>query len=190
MSVEIWRTLIYNKMVYKDLSISNYGKVKSNKTNTIYKQNIDKNGHKRLTIYLGYKNNKIKNKNITIHRAVACTFIPNPNNLPSINHKDGIKTNNYAGTPENNFTDGNLEWCTNRYNTIHARDNGLLKINEVSGANNIYAKLTEEQVRYIRNVYVKGSNVFGAGALAKKFNVTNSTISNIINHKTYKNVEM
>lgn len=49
-----------------------------------------------------------------IHRLVAETFIPNPDKLPLINHKDEIKTNNKFD---------NLEWCTNKYN-LNFSDNG------------------------------------------------------------------
>jgi len=52
-----------------------------------------------------YKNHKPKNCHI--HKLVAEAFLPNPNNLYEINHKDEIKTNNYVG---------NLEWCTHEYN--------------------------------------------------------------------------
>lgn len=52
------------------------------------------------------------------HRIVAITFIPNPNNLPYINHKDGCKSNNNVE---------NLEWCTASENSRHAIRTGLQK---------------------------------------------------------------
>ena len=73
---------------------------------------------------LGVKTNKSgykcvvlgRNCNELLHRLIAEAFIPNPNNLPIINHIDGNKLNNSIE---------NLEWCTHSQNTLHAYETGL-----------------------------------------------------------------
>ena len=57
-----------------------------------------------------------KRSHLSVHRIVAEAYIPNPNNLPQVNHKDGNKKNNHIN---------NLEWCTSQQNNIHALKNGL-----------------------------------------------------------------
>lgn len=76
------------------------------------KPSLSHNGYYQFPIIINYKRIGVR-----VHRAVATCFIPNPNNLPEINHKNGIKTDNRAE---------NLEWCTKMQNREHAMKNGLI----------------------------------------------------------------
>lgn len=120
---EIWKWVDGYQGFYK---VSNLGRVKSvdryvycevslNKLQHLFgkvlKSKIDKKGY--AIVYLS-KEGKQKAKKI--HRLVAQAFIPNPLNLPQVNHIDGNKTNNNVS---------NLEWCDNSYNQKHAHETGL-----------------------------------------------------------------
>lgn len=92
--------------------VSNYGRVKSMNYNSTGKEkimsgNVDKYGYRKVTL----TNNKKKYSKM-VHRLVADAFIPNPSNLPSVNHKDEVKTNNFVE---------NLEWCTVSYNNSYGK---------------------------------------------------------------------
>lgn len=95
--------------------ISNYGRIKSiGNTNSckrigfikLHKKN-GRNGYMQVRLY-----DHPKAKTIVVHTLVAKAFVPNPNNLPMVNHKDENKTNNYYK---------NLEWCDNVYNIRYSR---------------------------------------------------------------------
>lgn len=123
---------------YEDLyEIDTYGNIKSLITNKILKPQLDRKGYFRI----GLTKNK-KQKFYLIHRLVALTFLPNPNDYKIINHKDG--------NPKNNYVE-NLEWCTYSYNIQHAYNTGLKKgiSAEHKGINNPKSKLNEEDVKYI-----------------------------------------
>jgi hypothetical protein len=112
-----------------------------------------------------------------IHRLVAEAYLPNPNGLPCVNHKDGNKLNNEVS---------NLEWCTYKENMEHASEHGLLKS---IGSNNPASKLTEEEVKYIKSVYKKGDLEYGSSALGRKFGVDHKAIWNIVNGVTWRAIK-
>ena len=120
----------------------------------------------------GYLRVSISKKLQFVHRLVAEKYIPNPDNLPQVNHKDGNKLNNCVE---------NLEWVSNQENRKHAVNNGLHKTGEKCS----YAKLTEEDVKYIR----AHSKEKLQKEWAEEYGVSRSTIGDIINHRTWKHVE-
>ena len=109
---EIWKDIKGYEGLYQ---VSNLGNIKTLqkeikcKKNSylskekICKPSLDSSGYRQIVL----TKNKIR-KSFKVHRLVAQAFIPNPNNLPQINHKDENKQNNYIE---------NLEWCTNLYNS-------------------------------------------------------------------------
>jgi hypothetical protein len=115
------------------------------------------------------------NRTVKVHRIVAEAFIPNPMNLPQVNHKDGNKQNNCVE---------NLEWCTRSENIRHAYENGLIQ--KRYGALNHTHKLTPEEVDFIRTHYIPRHSDFGTVALGNRFRVHRKTITRIINNQSWK----
>ena len=118
--IEIWRDIKDYEGLYQ---VSNWGRVKSlNYRRTVkervLKPNKHKSGYLQVTLC---KNGKLKH--YLVHRLVTEAFLENPDNLPQVNHKDEDKTNNFVGTPENDYKDGNLEWCDIKYNINYGTHN-------------------------------------------------------------------
>lgn len=128
--------------------------------------------------YLSYSLNlEGKTKYYYLHRLIAQNFIPNPDNLPCVNHKDGDKLNNNID---------NLEWCSYSQNNKHAFEHNLKQPTILKHEKHWNAKLTEEDVEWIRQHYIKNSCEYGQGALARKFNTSRPNIYDIINYNTWK----
>ena len=108
--MEEWRAVPGYEGLYE---VSSYGRVKSLKR---YKSNnggiplIKERILKPYNDKKGYLNVRLRNKNFKVHRLVAQAFIPNPNNLPQVNHKNEDKSDNRVD---------NLEWCTAKYNNTY-----------------------------------------------------------------------
>ena len=105
--IEIWKDIPKYEGLYQ---VSNKGRVKSYRKPTkfhcpdefVLKNTVSNSGYAHVTLYDGKSRKKF-----LVHRLVAEAFIPNPEGLPQINHKDENVLNNEAD---------NLEWCTAKYN--------------------------------------------------------------------------
>ena len=107
---EIWRDIKDYEGLYQ---VSNWGRVKSLKFGRERVLQPEKNNRGYFIVGL-CKNGK--RKMLSVHRLIATAFLDNPDNLPCVNHKDENQSNNFVGTSENDYKDGNLEWCSYEYN--------------------------------------------------------------------------
>ena len=140
--MEEWKSIPGYEGLYE---VSSYGRVKSLEISYIRKNGImdqksemilspKNNGTGYFTVCL-YKN-KI-HKYYLIHRLVAEAFLPNPDNLPEVNHKDEDKSNNRVD---------NLEWCDRKYNLNYK---GVLKRrSQRMKENGIYERITLKRTKY------------------------------------------
>lgn len=210
---------------YDKYAVSNFGRIKSLRgrwgESRILKPSLVR-GYLHVALCSGGEP-----KHFNVHRLVAQAFIPNPQNKPQVNHRDGNKLNNHVS---------NLEWTTSAQNQRHAVDIGLKK----SGEGCSWSKLTQEQVLYIREnpegltaialaslldidqvtisaiqrgmiwksaggvirqskikrisaevkaqiraEYQKGVLGYGSTALAKKYGISQTTISRIVKERSY-----
>lgn len=117
---------------YENYEITEKGEVINTTTGRILKQNISTVGYLQVNLS---KNGKAKT--FQVHRLVAEAFIPNPQNLPEVNHRDEDKTNN---------TMNNLEWCTRQYNLNYGTHNERIS-KTMSGVYNTKKSKTVLQLR-------------------------------------------
>jgi hypothetical protein len=128
----------------------------------ILKLNMNSNGYHKVCLM-----NNGKGKSFLVHRLVAEKYIQNPNNLPQVNHINGVKTDNRVG---------NLEWCDASYNGKHSYAHLSRRKTSLPGERNGAAKLSEEDVKRILFLREAGATL---SAIAKAMGVSVSLISMI-----------
>ena len=148
-------------------AVTDDGEIFSYRSGKVLKPFLNNRGYPTVHLYKEGCRNKE-----SVHRVVALNCIPNPDNLPEVNHKDGDKLN---------YHPNNLEWCTRLDNVQHGFSTGLIP----TGENHHKSKLTQEQVDYCRQVYIRRDREFGAAALARRFGVTPPTMEAIVNKVTW-----
>lgn len=163
---EIWKEI----NDFPNYKVSNTGKISSNRSGKtiILKGGIDRGGYQIVVL-----SNDTGKHTKKVHRLVAICYLNNPENLPEVNHKDGVKTNNSVD---------NLEWCTSSYNKKHAYLNGL--VSNVGILNN-NSKLTENNVLEIRELL---KNKISQSKISILFGVSRGTIGDIHLRRIWKHI--
>lgn len=158
--------------------ISSFGRIKSFVTSpqhpkniggVILAQSITKKGYCRCDLSKG--NNKQAH---SVHRLVGIAFVPNPENLPQINHKKGIKTDNRYHQ---------IEWNTCQQNIQAAFDTG---IKTVAAEKHPRSLFTNEQVKEMRKLFDEGK--VAVNKIADQFQTSYNTAWRIVKSYNYQNV--
>lgn len=161
---ELWLPVVGLEQYY---AISNHGRVYSLRYKRLLRPASASNGYLIVDLRLDMSHNYRR-----VHRMVAESFIPNPDNKSYVNHIDGNKLNPRIH---------NLEWVTAKENSQHAVKTGLYRPARPR-------KLTHDDIRAIRARCVNGCKINGQSAIAKEYGVTRQVIISIMNGKTYRNI--
>lgn len=153
---------------YPMYRIYNTGRIYSEFSKKFLKRFDDNSGYLQVTLFKG---NKIGRKTIKVHILVAKAFLPNPNNLPEVNH---INCNKYDNRVQN------LEWVSRRNNMIHAAKYSYKNRESLS-------PLTQDMVRLIPILLKSG---FSIKLIAALYKVGHITIRNIINKSTWNHLNL
>lgn len=115
--MEVWKSIPIKP--FESYEVSSTGNVRNSKTKRVLKSSAKEDGYFMITLAKGKKNSR---SSFSVHRLVALTFIPNPLNMRTVNHKDHDPCNNHVN---------NLEWMSQLEQNLHSR-RGHLKNDSAS----------------------------------------------------------
>lgn len=182
LQTETWKDVVGYEEIY---SVSNLGRVRRDKggmgakIGLILSQNVERNGYARVELWKSDEGRKFG-----VHQLVALAFIGPRPSRKTVNHKDGIKTNNRSG---------NLDYRTQKEQADHARGLGLLATGDRNGSRKYperlrrgeaqtQSKLTEADVLLIRSA--EGSQA----SIAARFLIHKSLVSLIKRRLKWKHL--
>ena len=158
--MEIWKDIEGYENLYQ---VSNMGRIRSVKTGRIRKSVTYSSGYQYVNLS---KNNSTKI--YLIHRLVAKAFLPNPDNLPQVNHKNEQKDCNMVT---------NLEWCSKEYNINYGTRNE--KVAEVN-SKPVLAIKDDKICMFFKSTWEAGKNEFQQG------HICGCCLGNRKTHKGYQ----
>ena len=162
---EIWKD-IGDDRAKKIYEVSNLGKVRNKISGHILKVQDNGFGYKQVIIR---KENSNKYLQVYLHRVVAMTFLPNPDNLPQVGHKDHTRENNSVG---------NLYWTTQSQNTRDGVAAGRINAKKRGKTN----QLTLHQ---IKEIAFKRFGKIGVNEIAVSMGIPRTTVSSVINGRSH-----
>jgi hypothetical protein len=153
--------------MYKNYIVTKEGSIISKYTGEQLYVHTNKKGYQFVRMYIDGKA-----KTYLVHRIVATVHLPNKDNKPEINHKDGNKSNNNVW---------NLEWVTGKENVDHSVKSGLVK----RGSDRPNSKLSDESVVLMRKLRNAGWNYYQLG---ERFEVAYQTAHKVCTRQTYTHI--
>ena len=178
--IEIWKDIPQYEGLYQ---ASTFGRIKSlskcGRKEVIMKPRLGKDGYFYVNLSRPPKRSNDL-KSYAVHRLIAITFLPNPDELPQVNHKDEIKTNNNLE---------NLEWCTSMYNWHYSNTpDSMRKIQRLYGHKPVLVYKNKEFIGEYESIKE------AAKALGKGYTLVNSYAHGKIRNKDgyeirFKNID-
>lgn len=163
MTLEIWRDIAGYENLYQ---VNNFGQIKSLLAKKLLKGRPARHGYLRVALYRDGVP-----KNYSIHRLVAAAFLDKRDDQNEVNHKNGIKTDNYLV---------NLEWATRSENMQHASLNGYVQV----GENKFSSKLKNEDIIKIRQL-IFSKSIF---EISNIYGINHKSIRGILLGETWKHI--